>query len=79
MPFRSPTPISRCVLGLCVQLQVFISDVFNKSYSKQMPRSAAQTFVIKDTQKNYRVTLCGNVIAIVCFALIYCGLVTVIM
>ena len=30
-----------------------------------MPKSVAQTFVVKDTQKNYRVTLCRTVVAIV--------------
>lgn len=40
------------------------------SYFKQMPRSAAQTFVVKDTQKNYRVIRCRIVIATVFVALI---------
>jgi len=40
------------------------------SFSKQISRSAVQTFVVKDTQKNYKVILCRNVIPIVFVALI---------
>jgi hypothetical protein len=40
------------------------------SFSKQMPGSAVQTCVVKTTQKNYKVILCKNVIAIVFVVLI---------
>jgi hypothetical protein len=68
MPFRycviSNTYIWVCAGSLCSTTR-FHFGCFNKFYSKQMPRSAAQTFVVKDTQKNYRVILCRIAIAIV--------------
>jgi hypothetical protein len=72
MPFRycviSNTYILVCAVSLYSTTGFSYPMSLTTSYSKQMLRSAAQTFVVK-TQKNYRVILCRTVIAIVFVAL----------